>query len=1265
MLHLDKFHSKTKSYAKLLKLHHKMSDRENTSDLEESASSMESSETAKSNGLIKFVRELDVTGSSIKEIPADFQKLQCLTMNKCKMEKLPESVSKLPALEELSVRRNDLQTLNECTLPLKSLNANYNRITNEGIPSYVFSDKSLECVSLRGNSLTEMPEDLKLAENLLLLDLSYNKIKDLSFNNKGESIIAIYRQITKLVDLNLSYNEIETIPIAMQRLSNLHSLDFSGNSLQYAEPKPIARMSQLKCLALSDTRIDLEKLCSVLQSLSQLEDLDLSDNDYNNIPEALYAVLSLVNLNLSGNKITVVSADIQSWKDLEVLNLSRNELTELPSSLTKLEKLKKLYVNENQLTFEGIPKSIGKLRALQKFQAADNKLSLIPEGITRCSKLREIVLNNNCLKSLPDSIHYIKDSCRIDTANNPELIMPPKPKNNAEKELYNVDFSLAHQYELAGKHVPEEIKKPKKKDALARFRRLAQRQPDSDSNMVLKGMQEIAKVKRTSNGKEEIAAQTMKTTAKKIHENIPTHDISAEALNLDDLGEEPGLLVWEINGKEPQLVDESFLGLFSEGDCYVILHTFINDKNQPQRKVYYWIGSKTDIGKKGVCALFAKQVRDLLQIKCSNTRVEMNEETDDFLELFENGIQFMQGSRATTGLSSLKKNKQPVCMYKVSTKVNQDINCSTVPATYEYLDPRFVYIVLDEKTLYVWEGKNAAGNNFRKANHYAKKLNKQERKGKAEIISIKQGEETSEFWQTLGGEPESMESILHDEHQDKLAILYKVVVGKDCLEVPQVEIPESGLSKDLLEPDSAFILDCYTDMFIWTGDKCSSLEKSAAVNLCNELYELIPRPHYAKITKCSQQQEPPMLFKCKFKGWEALVDMDMVIDALTVASAQKRSPPKKQEMKVDLTALFRPRVARMEDKLASEIREDFQHNITSMTAHVIERDQLTPIPKHELGHFYSANCYLYVKKYWPETDSDDEETDESDVEEKIHVYFWQGRDASPLDWYIFNYTHRQKLEEKNKNIEINRIFQQSEDLEFMANFNSFVIHRGSRNSSTEEEMQSKLFHIRSNASLLDTRCVEIPVDASKLNSTFCYILNVPSNDKVYVWKGNKCNIEEALHAENIAQHMATGNKSLHDVTEGEESQDFWLDIGGKKVYEKRAEYMNHSRLFRCSNGTGNFILHVSEKCLDFSQDELDEKDSMILDNGEEVYIWCSPSTSDLNIKLAFKTAKLYQEYMLQQQPNHVRTLRITKKGQEPVAFTRCFHAWGEFKKVPQ
>lgn len=59
-----------------------------------------------------------------------------------------------------------------------------------------------------------------------------------------------------------------------------------------------------------------------------------------------------------------------------------------------------------------------------------------------------------------------------------------------------------------------------------------------------------------------------------------------------------------------------------------------------------------------------------------------------------------------------------------------------------------------------------------------RKLNKNERKGKAEISLLAQGQEPPEFWEALGGEPSEIKQHVPDDFWPPQPKLYKVNRGR-------------------------------------------------------------------------------------------------------------------------------------------------------------------------------------------------------------------------------------------------------------------------------------------------------------------------------------------------------------------------------------------------------------------------------------------------------------------------------------------------------
>ncbi len=278
-----------------------------------------------------------------------------------------------------------------------------------------------------------------------------------------------------------------------------------------------------------------------------------------------------------------------------------------------------------------------------------------------------------------------------------------------------------------------------------------------------------------------------------------------------------------------------------------------------------------------------------------------------------------------------------------------------------------------------------------------------------------------------------------------------------------------------------------------------------------------------------------------------------------------------------------------------------------------------------------------------------------------------------MGWLTFTFSLQKKFEALfGKKLEVIRMQQQQENLKFMSHFkNGLVIKKGSRRRHLQPDFKAtpEFFHVRSNGSDLCRRCIEIQPVASSLNSRFVYLLKVPFDpqDKsgiVYVWLGDKADEGDARAAEDIAQALYDPERfSLQILNEGEEPNNFfWVGLNGKKPYDKDAPYMEHSRLFRCSNEKGYFT--VSEKCSDFCQDDLAYDDIMILDTGEQVFIWMGPRCSEVEVKLSYKSAQVYIQNLRAKQPERPRKLFLTVIGKESKRFTRCFHGWSHAKTVP-
>ncbi|CAG5082338.1 Similar to Lrsam1: E3 ubiquitin-protein ligase LRSAM1 (Mus musculus) [Cotesia congregata] len=137
---------------------------------------------------------------------------------------------------------------------------------------------------------------------------------------------------------------------------------------------PSGIFSLCKVFRKKELKLNVNKLTSLsgggqLEDLSLIKLLDISDNEFANLP-----------------------SDIYHLELLEELYLQNNNLKKLPTEITELSKLKILNVSNNKLKF--LPDTMGSLKNLNILDISDNPLTKLPKSLGEAQKLIELKLDN-------------------------------------------------------------------------------------------------------------------------------------------------------------------------------------------------------------------------------------------------------------------------------------------------------------------------------------------------------------------------------------------------------------------------------------------------------------------------------------------------------------------------------------------------------------------------------------------------------------------------------------------------------------------------------------------------------------------------------------------------------------------------------------------------------------------------------------------------------------------------------------------------------
>lgn len=237
---------------------------------------------------------------------------------------------------------------------------------------------------------------------------------------------------------------------------------------------------------------------------------------------------------------------------------------------------------------------------------------------------------------------------------------------------------------------------------------------------------------------------------KRWDENLEKPRIDYSEFFDETTGQLQGLTIWEIENFCPVLMDASLQGKFYEADCYIVLSTQIDENQSLNWKIFYWIGSDCSLDKKACSAIHAVGLRNHLNAQCRSIREEQGDESDEFLSLFPDGIDYVKGGRTTSGFYTVEETEYPHRMFRLHEIAEKTrLHLETVVLSSNSLDSRFVFLIDTGHKLFIWNGIKSKNTTKQKARLFGEKLNKEERKNKAELVFCNQGEEPQELLDEL------------------------------------------------------------------------------------------------------------------------------------------------------------------------------------------------------------------------------------------------------------------------------------------------------------------------------------------------------------------------------------------------------------------------------------------------------------------------------------------------------------------------------------
>ncbi|XP_078115540.1 volume-regulated anion channel subunit LRRC8C [Sander vitreus] len=327
----------------------------------------------------------------------ELTELQSLKLEIINNATIPGSISQLEDLQELSLYQCSLKSQTTATSFLK---------------------ENLKVLRVKFDDNRELPNWMYVLRNLEELYLTGSLSPDASKNIALESL----REMKGLKMLYLKSNLTKIPQSIVDVSSHLQRLYLHNDGTKLVMLNNLKKMTNL--IELELVHCDLERIPHAIFSLTNLQELDLKENNLRSIEEIIsfQHLRKLTCLKLWYNGIMYIPEHIKKLGSLERLYFSHNKIEILPSHLFLCNKLRYLDVSNNDIRF--IPPEIGVLQSLQYFSVTCNKIENLPDELFFCKKLKTLKLGKNSLSSLSPKISYLAQLTYLDLKGNHFELLP-------------------------------------------------------------------------------------------------------------------------------------------------------------------------------------------------------------------------------------------------------------------------------------------------------------------------------------------------------------------------------------------------------------------------------------------------------------------------------------------------------------------------------------------------------------------------------------------------------------------------------------------------------------------------------------------------------------------------------------------------------------------------------------------------------------------------------------------------------------------------
>ncbi|KAF3486079.1 hypothetical protein F2Q69_00057693 [Brassica cretica] len=293
------------------------------------------------------------------------------------------------------------------------------------------------------------------------------------------------------------------------------------------------------------------------------------------------------------------------------------------------------------------------------------------------------------------------------------------------------------------------------------------------------------------------------------------------------------LQVWRVNGQQKILLQAADHSKFYSGDCYVFQYSYPGEEKE-EVLIGTWFGKQSVEEERASAVSMASKMVESMKFVPAQARIYEGKEPVQFFVIMQSFIVFKGGISSGYKKYIAEKevgddtyNENGLALFRIQGSGPENMQAIQVDPVASSLNSSYCYILHNDSSVFTWTGNLATSTDQELVERQLDLI-----KPNLQTRAQKEGSESDQFWELLGGKTEySSQKLTKEPESDPH--LFSCTFTKEILKVTEIY----NFTQDDLMTEDIFIVDCHSEIFVWVGQEVVPKNKLQALTIGEKFIE--------------------------------------------------------------------------------------------------------------------------------------------------------------------------------------------------------------------------------------------------------------------------------------------------------------------------------------------------------------------------------------------------------------------------------------------